>query len=192
MAQLSFIPAAKLAELLTRDNVPGNAYVRVLTKKQLALGVDPLNHTHVIDFSKEDLRSISANDTANEPQVSPPAATPPRASRRSGRYLLDFKGSTVECHSLKELLSKGLKALEQHQPGTLANLSAIRPRSKRIVARDPALLFKQPELAEKYAEKLVDGWWFGTNNSANETISWLRRGAEIAGLEWGKDISTSL
>ena len=42
-----------------------------------------------------------------------------------------------------------------------------------------------------FSEKLVDGWWFGINNSAAETLSWLRRGAEIAGLEWGKDVETS-
>ncbi len=39
---------------------------------------------------------------------------------------------------------------------------------------------------------LGPGWWFGTNNSADETLTWLRRGADLAGLEWGKDITTSI
>ena len=193
MAQLSFISTAKLAELLTKADTSQNTYVHVLTKNLLALGVDPLNPTQVIDLSKEAIRSVSADDTAQEPQVlSVPTTPSTHTPRRTGRYLLDIKGSTVVCRSLKEMLSEGLKALEQHQQGTLTKLSAIKPRSKRIVALDPALLFNKAELVEKYSEKLIDGWWYGTNNSTEETISWLRRASEIAGLEWGKDISTSL
>ena len=84
-----------------------------------------------------------------------------------------------------------VKAFERIRPGTLDDLTKIRPRSKRIVSRDPKQLFKDPEMVGLFSEKLVDGWWFGINNSAAETLSWLRRGAEIAGLEWGKDVETS-
>lgn len=186
MAQLSFISATKLAKLLKNTSAREDTYVRVLTKNQLALGVDPLNPTHVIDFSAEAIRSISSDDIVQEPQR--PPARRKRVSRQTGKYLLEIKGDEKECGSLKELLSEGLKALERHQPGTLAKLTTIRPRSKRIVARDPALLFKQPELADKYAEKLINGWWFGTNNSADETVTWLRRGCELAGLEWDREV----
>lgn len=54
------------------------------------------------------------------------------------------------------------------------------------------MLFDKADLVEKYSEKLIDGWWYGTNNSKYETITWLRRATELAGLEWGTDISTSL
>lgn len=190
MAQVSFISATKLAKLLKNTNARGDTYVRVLTKNQLALGVDPLNPTHVIDFSEEATRSISSEDTAQEPRRPPERRK--RVSRRTGKYLLEIKGDEKECGSLKELLSEGLKALERHQPGTLAKLTTIRPRSKRIVARDPALLFKQPKLADKYAEKLINGWWFGTNNSADETVTWLRRGCDLAGLEWDREVVVAL
>jgi len=187
MAHVSFVTAAKLIELLKAANSKGNMYVRVLTANQLALGTDPLNPTSIIDLSKEAVRSVSSQDAQTE------AETPksPRLSRQSGKYLLDVKGNTIECPSLKDLLAQGLRELEKHQRGTLDKLSAIKPRTKRIVARDPQRLFDRSELAEKYAEKLTDGWWYGTNNSADETNTWLRRGADLAGLEWGKDFATS-
>ncbi|MDP7100648.1 MAG: hypothetical protein QF503_05805 [Rhodospirillales bacterium] len=111
--------------------------------------------------------------------------------RRSGKYSIEIKGNMTECVSLKEVLAEGLKAFEIIRPGTLDELTKIMPRSKRIVSRDPKQLFKNPEMVRMFSEKLVDGWWFGINNSAAETLTWLRRGADIAGLEWGKDGKTS-
>jgi hypothetical protein len=144
-------------------------FVRVLSANKLAIGADPFHPTNVIDLSKE------------------------LVSRQSGKYLLDISGRTIECTSLRELLAEGLRALEKYKPGMLEQLSVIKPRTKRIVARDPARLFDQQELVANYAERLgVDGWWYGTNNSADETNAWLRRAAELAGLSWGKDVSTTL
>ena len=90
------------------------------------------------------------------------------------------------------MLSEGLKAFERHKSGTLEKLSNISPRSKHIVARDRYTLFNNTELSENYSEVLIDDWWYGTNNSAQETEAWLRRGAELCGLKWDKDITTSL
>jgi hypothetical protein len=191
MAHVSFVTAAKLIELLETANPSGNMHVRVLTTNQLALGIDPLNPTSVIDLSKEAIRPISSQEAQTEAQTPKPHITA-RVSRKSGKYLLDIKGNTIECGSLKEMLAEGLRALEKHQRGTLDKLSAIKPRTKRIVARDAQRLFDQPELAAKYAEKLTDSWWYGTNNSAGETNAWLRRGADLAGLEWGRNFTTSL
>jgi hypothetical protein len=60
------------------------------------------------------------------------------------------------------------------------------------VARDPKLLFDKEHLARDYSEKLRNGWFFGTNNSAHETNTWLQRACEIAGLAWDKDFKTSM
>ena len=196
MAHLSFISATKLVELLNATNTNKNMHIRVLTTNQLALGIDPLHPTNVIDLSKEELRSISSGEndiSIKAPTV--PVAKPTsshKLSRQSGKYLLDIKGRTMECTSLSILLAEGLKALEAHKPGTLSTLSSIQPRTKRIVARDPGGLFLQKDLAEKYSEKLMDGWWFGTNNSADETKTWLKRACVIAELQWGTDFTTSL
>jgi hypothetical protein len=196
MAHLSFTSTTKLAELIDAADPQRTMQVRILNANQLALGTDPLNPTKIIDLSNETVRSISSENSVEEGPTSAPAPVSrgptTRVSRQSGKYLLDMKGQTTECRSLKELLSTGLKALEKSHPGTLDKLSQIKPRTKRIVARNADSLFDQPELVENYAEELVNGWWFGTNNSADETITWLRRGAEIAGLAWGKDFSTSL
>jgi hypothetical protein len=108
------------------------------------------------------------------------------------RYWFEIKGKRTECGSLKELLAEALKALERTKPGTLNNLSRMRGRSRRIVALDPSQLFDRPDLAKKYAEKLVNGWYFGTNNSAEQTNVWLQRAAECAGLAWGKDLMANL
>lgn len=189
--QLSFIATATLAELASSAEKQGYTYAQVQSKNLLALGADPLNPTHVIDFTKEVIRPISSTVSPSDLET-PPAGGARRASRRSGDYYIEVKGDMIECVSLKGVLSEGLKSLERLHPGTLDELSTIRPRSKRIVSRDPEQLFKKPELVQKYSEKLVDGWWFGTNNSSDETLTWLRRGAEIAGLEWGKDIMTSI
>jgi hypothetical protein len=146
----------------------------------------------VIDLSKELVRPFSLDET-NGKASSAETTKPPRMSRQSGKYLLDINGRTMECTSLRELLAEGLRALEKYKPGMLEQLSVIKPRTKRIVARDPARLFDQQELVANYAERLgVDGWWYGTNNSADETNAWLRRAAELAGLSWGKDVSTTL
>ncbi|MBZ9734351.1 hypothetical protein LB534_04990 [Mesorhizobium sp. CA18] len=194
MAQVSFIMATKLIELLGSANGSGDLSVSVLSSNQLALGVDPLKPTSVLDLSNETVRSIDLEEAKKE-TASPEAVVPSlthRASRQTGSYILKFKGVTTDCWSLRNLLEEGLKSFEAYQPGVLDKLSAIKPRTKRIVARDPLHLFDQAALAHKYAQPLMDGWWFGTNNSAEETQAWLRRGAELAGLRWGSDVSTSM
>jgi hypothetical protein len=72
------------------------------------------------------------------------------------------------------------------------NIFLVKPRSRRIVARDPKLLFDRDDLAKNYAEKLNEGWFFGINNSANETNSWLERACSCAGMTWGQQFKTSL
>jgi hypothetical protein len=37
----------------------------------------------------------------------------------------------------------------------------------------------------------MEGWWYGTNNSALETNRWLRQACALAGLTWDKDFTTS-
>jgi hypothetical protein len=109
-----------------------------------------------------------------------------------GDYWLAIRGKRIECESLKELLAEGLKAIERTKPGTFDNLSRIRGRSRRIVARDANQLFDKPHLVKEYAEPLINGWYYGTNNSARETNVWLQRAAECAGLAWGVDFTTNL
>jgi len=202
MAQVNFISATKLVDLLTEANRLGHMNVRVLTTNQLALGIDPLRPSSVIDLSREVVRSLEQGTdqkTVEPPALSPTPAGPPRPhspsprpSRTTGKYSFQIKGKTIECRSLKEMLAKCLRAYEQYKPGTLDKLSKVSPRSKHIVAREPRHLFEKADQVEKYTERLVGDWWYGTNNSAQETEAWLKRGAELCGLDWGTDVTTSL
>lgn len=176
-------------------------HVRVLTTNQLALGVDPLNPTIVIDLSKEAIRPLHTDQISNVPKPQEPVSTrstvheqsqSSRAQRTTGKHFICINDKMINCRSLKELLAEGLKSLEQHRPGTLDKLSKISPRSKYIVARDPSRLFQNIESVEKFAARLTSEWWYGTNNSADETKNWLRRSAELAGLVWDRDITSSL
>jgi hypothetical protein len=164
--------------------------VSVLSSDRLAVGISPLLPTSIIDLSSETVRAFSEADgvTVHSPKPNPPVATGSRLARKSGRYGLNFKGEITETGSLKELLAEGLRKIEASAPGTLDKLTMLKPRTKRIVAREPRALFDQAELAEKYAERLMDGWWYGTNNSADETVTWLHRACGYASLEWGEDL----
>jgi hypothetical protein len=202
MAQMSYIAiaAGKLAELLSATDSQKDMYVRVLTENRLALGRDPLQPTHMIDLFQERVGPFNPAEiaaTLEQPSASLPGGQPTqvpavKAIRRTGNYWVEIKGRRTDCYSLKELLAAGLRVLEEDRPGTLEKLSHIKPRSRRIVAPDPKHLFDKPHLAKRYAEPLMDGWWYGTNNSALETNSWLERACSIAELRWGDDFKTSI
>jgi hypothetical protein len=102
------------------------------------------------------------------------------------------EGERLEAVSLRDLLGEGLRKIEAVRPGTLEKLSHIKPKSKRIVARDKRSLFDAEHLSDEYGEPLMDGWWYGTNNSTQETGAWLERASSCAGLTWGKDARTNL
>ena len=196
MAQLAFIESRRLVDLISRADPNGNMLITVLNDDELGLGADPLAPTSVISFSKESVRLTVTSET--QPTAGTRASSIPvnqdslSRNRVTGTYLFEIGSRTVECVSLKDLLSKALREIERECPGTLDKLSTIQPRSKRIVARDPSLLFTSKELSEEYSEQLGHGWWFGTNNSAQETKSWLKRACNSAGLVWGKEFSTSI
>jgi hypothetical protein len=193
----SFVRASKLVDLLTAADPKKSMYVRVLSSNRLAVGIDPIKPSAVIDLSEEAV--VPYADTNGNGQRDILRTNPDlretagiRASRRGGDYWFEIRGRRTAYHSLKELLSGGLLAVESVKSGTLEKLSHVKPRSRRIVARDPKLLFDKVHLAKDYAEKLTDGWFYGTNNSANETNTWLERACIAAGLKWGEEFKTSL
>lgn len=184
--QVLLIETSKLAGLVRRAASDGHKYAMIRSSSELAVGTDPFNPTHVIDFESEMIRDVSEFGTNVVPPIREPEVV--RHGRRTGRYSVTVKGEEIACSSLKDLLANGLKKIEEVRPGTLEELSSIKPRSKRIVARQPHLLFEQKRLADRYAERLNEGWWYGTNNSEDETRTWLKRAAEIAELSWGVDM----
>ncbi len=192
MAMMSFISASKLVELVKSANKGGEMYVRVVSGNRLALGNDPMSPTVSIDLSKETVGPYKKESKAQTVEESQPPANSVRAARRSGEYWIELHGKRLEFGSLRELLGQSLRSIEAERPGTLDKLSHIKPKTKRIVAQDKKMLFDSEELSNKYGEKLMTGWWYGTNNSSQETSTWLERACGCAGLKWGKDFRTNL
>ena len=185
MAVLSYIPNSKLISLLTAADPQKILNVRVLSSTNLSLETDTFQPVVIIDLAEE--RVIAIDD-----KIAPPVETS-KASRKRGEYQLAAFGETTTFYSLRDLLGAGLKTLEKHKSGTLDKLSKIKTTTKRIVAQDPAHLFDSAGLSEKYAAKLSDVWWYGINNSTQETQAWLKRACDCAGVDWAsKDFSVSV
>ena len=192
MANLSYTPTSTLVDLLKMADPNGTMYVRVQSDSTLVLGTDPLKPSKVIDLSGESVAPYATSGAAGSQPSKVTRRADVRPGRRSGDYWFEVEGERVWCGSLKELLAKALLRLERIRPGTLDNLSRIRGRNRRIVARDPDGLFTKPHLVQDYAETLGNGWYYGTNNSARETNVWLKRASECATLEWDTEFRTSL
>jgi len=188
----AFISATKLTQLLARENLDGSLLVSILGVNRLALGNNPLKPTSVLDFSEEAVfpyKEIVAGSKVDPADA--PDAKVGRVPRRSGNYWFELKGRRIECPSLKELLARSLRHFEHLQPGTLEQLAAVKSRSRRIVAHNPRELYNKEHLVKDHSEKLATGWWYGTNNSAQQTETWLKHACEIAGLTWGDDFRVS-
>lgn len=187
----TFIPLEKGMGLLSA--LDPKLYVWIQSPTEIAAGTVPLQPQFIIDLATENLRQVDAVNIDAVPQTAFPATQPsPRMLRHSGRYLFELLGKTVECASLKDMLKKALVAMEDHKSGMLDELTKLRPRTKRIVARRAGDLFTDVELVKNFSDKLMDGWYYGTNNSASETKMWLKRACECAGLQWGKDFDVSI
>ncbi|OFX05593.1 MAG: hypothetical protein A3E78_05960 [Alphaproteobacteria bacterium RIFCSPHIGHO2_12_FULL_63_12] len=92
---------------------------------------------------------------------------------------------------MPDLLEAVLLYLESVHPGTLHELSRIKPRTRRIVARRADDLFDQKHLADK-SRRIEGGWWMGTNNSASETRNWIKRACQIAGIDPITDVTIGI
>jgi hypothetical protein len=196
MAQVAEIPTKVLIRLLREVDPIGSGVVQIVDRARLAVGAGSMAGISIIDLATESIESAKSARTfaRNYPAKSKKRDefAVSRLKAPAGKYLLQVGDEVSEHSSLKELLAAGLSVLEMLSPGTLEKLSAIKPRSKRIVARNRNDLFESNALAAQYGERLNTVWWFGTNNSSQETNSWLRRGCEMASLKWGSEFNTSL
>lgn len=190
-----YIPASKLINLLKSVTAQGDQPVWIHAPDKLGIGYDQQKPHCFVDLATEKVLPGLATESNHAPSSRvnltdvPPTQKP---TRKTGKYLFDILGKTIECTSLKHMLGEGLREIERERPGMLSKLSNVKLRTKRIVAHKASELFDQPELSKKYAERLTESWWFGTNNSAVETNAWLERACGIAELRWGKEFTTTL
>lgn len=109
--------------------------------------------------------------------------------RRTGTYAYELLGERVEEGSLQAAYMSGLVDIAKLKSGFLKQLSAQTTKSRRIVAREPEKLYlKTPELSEKYARPLEDGWWVDINLSRQQCEQRLKIACDVAGLRWGRDL----
>lgn len=160
----------------------------IMSNNQIAIGSEAMKPERIYDLAAEELRPLGTTPSS-APAAQPASVNP---ALKSGRYRFQIEGKTIECASLRDLLKKGLQAIEESYPGMLEELTKVKPRTKRIVAKKKSDLFEDQALVEKYAEKLIDGWWYGTNNSTDETRQWLMRACEYTKLQFGTDFDTSI
>lgn len=185
MATFTTIESGRLCNLLKGADPSGLMQVCVLDDSTLLLGRDLFHPTIKIDLSKERALPYKEDGSISKRPSPVVQASEVRStsSRITGLYSIEVEGKKATCHSQKELLSSGLRMIEELRPGTLEKLSSAKKRTKRIVSRNRYELFDNAHLCDKYSEQLMDGWWIGTNNSKLEAIAWLDMAAKYAGVK---------
>ncbi len=185
----SCISIEKAVNLLSQHN---KGYIWI-DGSVLKLGIQPFHEEYSLDFAAETLLGTKVASVAVPAAVSAANQSPrARLLQHGGKYLYRIKGEIVVCDSYKEILKKGILAIEQYYPGLLPELAKRKGRTRRIVATKAADLFRNPDLANKYAEQLKPGWFYGTNNNATTTRDWLKEACDTAGLKWGEDFEVSI
>lgn len=186
MAKESFVTVESLQKALGSSRVRRGYRVSILSSHTLAIGSGTEPRKLIFDFESEQL---SAGETtpqrrrwADLQELTAQRKPESKSKRVSGTWTFTHGSFEICKTSLPDLLEAVLLHLESVHPGTLHELSRIKPRTRRIVARRADDLFDQKHLADK-SRRIADGWWMGTNNSANETRNWIRRACEIAGID---------
>jgi hypothetical protein len=114
-----------------------------------------------------------------------------KLTRKTGVYGFSLLGSHQEHDSLQGAYKHILLALTKRDSAFLPKLGARTTRARKLVARSPADLFlKSKHLADDFADPLIDGWWYDTNLSEEQVVTRLRMACEVAGLSFGRDLTT--
>lgn len=125
--------------------------------------------------------------SGGSPSAPPPVmVAAPFAGRKTGTFELKTPTARYLFVSGKELLVRGLAAIERERPGTLDKLAKHKGRTKRIVAPRREDLYDKSHLAH-LAEEVVPGWYVSTNSSTAEILKTMQRAIEAAGWRWGPE-----
>ncbi|MGR3342267.1 MAG: hypothetical protein ACU0DI_03430 [Paracoccaceae bacterium] len=105
-----------------------------------------------------------------------------QAKRITDIYEIETRESIYRVGSAIQALVVGLELIEELVPGTLEKLSKQKGRSKRPVSKERDQLYDMKSQMDK-SERLKNGYWVATNNKASESIGYVRRAAQLAGLD---------
>lgn len=151
--------------------------------------------------TKEDTAEFLTGLTRPGGTSSGTPGTPQKKSRTVREAKPDKMGFTLngtfhEAGTAKEVLVGVLEELSSRDP-TFAERMAARPkhgRKRRYIARTPEELYPDREdLARDYSHQLSNDWWVGVNYGTRQIKNRiLAMAAEVAGLEYGRDLIVHL
>jgi negative regulator of replication initiation len=109
--------------------------------------------------------------------------------RSTGTFSFTYKRERFREASLKTAYKRLLLLIHADNSDFLSELAEQPVRRGRIVSKDKQALYQtSPHLAEQYAEKLTDDYWYDTNLSTDQTKSRIRLACGVAGLDYGDDV----
>jgi hypothetical protein len=184
MAIISYVSTERLAQAL--QGAP-SACVLVDPAGRLVCGESPLTPKLWFDFEAERFMPLADDDQHGQ------TATVTESSdqgRTTGVYRVRIRNQERAYKSLKALLRDTVLRFADEDPEFLQRLETQKPYTRRLVSRDKSRLFDSAHLAKDFSEKLTEGWWINTNNSAAQTRSWLIVIANVARLTWGREMES--
>ena len=144
--------------------------------------------------------------TAN-PAAPLPIATPPTAGTEQGAHhtTSNSLGANSSGYVLQGTFHPARNAIETLRlvfeqlianDGTFASRFAALPkhgRSRRYLALDPRDLYAgREDLAREYSQRLSNGWWMSTNHSKATIARIIEMACNVAGIQYGSDLTTRL
>lgn len=170
-----------------------NSLVGVLAGRvESKVGVRP-DDSDIVDF----LRSLQIQ---KGPVSSPPGGNGGKGeegkdegnqSGRSGKLVI--LGKSFHYRDAKDAMVTVFKELENREPGfcqRFYNDPRNRGRTRRIIAQDAGELYDLDRLAKNH-ERIEGNWVIGTNNSNRQKEKIIKIAADVARLEFGRDIIIS-
>lgn len=114
-------------------------------------------------------------------------AKPPLQRMRTGpkRAELTFGGQTKSFETNRELLFAVFETLAKRDPTFCKRYGEKRVHLRR----------RREDLSprhQRYARQLPGGWWLGTHGQAETKYSQVRTACEVAGFEYGRDLTVHL
>jgi hypothetical protein len=101
--------------------------------------------------------------------------------RSTGTFSFTYKRERFREASLKTAYKRLLLLIHADNSDFLSELAEQPVRRGRIVSKDKQALYQtSPHLAEQYAEKLTDDYWYDTNLSTDQTKSRIRLACGVA------------
>jgi len=131
----------------------------------------------------------SANQPATASSPRPVPARTSSESTRSGRLVLLGKAHTYQ--NAKDAMVIVLRELAKSDASFLERCSEhsdAQGRKRRYIARTPEELYPDREDLRDMREKLPGGWLVATNLNNVQKKTIIRLAAEVAGLNFGKDV----